>query len=149
MIPMRAEWINPFLEATVSTLETMAGMRPVRKQLLMQQEFQILGDISAAIGLSGPVTGHVVIGLPWSLAGKIVAAMVGGPVPEGELADGVGELVNVIAGQAKSVLGCQMSLPVVVTGKGHRIQTVKQVPTLVVVYELEGESFAIQVVLRA
>lgn len=85
-------------------------------------------DISGIIGLTGEARGAVVISMKKELAGKITAMLTGleGPVPDNEITDAVGELINIIAGNAKRGLEQSfrlvISLPTIAEGKGHSIR---------------------------
>lgn len=156
---MQAEWINPFIEATVRALEMMAGMKPIRRSVEVREDYRLLGDISGIIGLSGHATGYVAVSLPATLAPKVVGAMIGDE-PEAGLTeivrDGIGEVINMIAGQAKTALSgtrhaFDISLPVIIIGRGHEIfdsmGSTTRPPHLVIVFEVAGEPMTIQVVL--
>ena len=82
------------------------------------------GDIHGIMGLSGTLTGTLTVSLPDGLARRAVSALLGFPMPEAinhDIRDGVGELTNMIAGKAKSLLvrtpfHFSVSVPSVVTG---------------------------------
>jgi chemotaxis protein CheX len=108
------------------------------------------------MGLSGAASGSVVISLPSKLAIEIVGAMLGddmGNTLTPEVGDGVGEIINMIAGQAKASLTktkyhFQISIPTVVMGQGHEITHRQGTPNIVVLFTTEaGDDFAIQVCL--
>ena len=66
--------------------------------------------------------------------------------------DGVGEIINMIAGQAKAMLvktkyHFTISIPSVISGHGHEISHKKGTPNIVVLFEADGTPFALQVCL--
>ncbi len=153
---VNVEFINPFIDATKNVFTTMCGMEVKRKKLFLKDDHKMLGDVSGVMGLSGDASGSVVISMPGSLACLFVGKMLGeAPAKElnGEVCDGVGEIINMIAGQAKAMLvktkyHFTISIPSVVSGTGHEISHKKGTPNIVVLFETEsGVDFAIQVCL--
>lgn len=126
---MNAEFINPFINGFLNVLETMAQTtlkpgRPERKQSAIAR-----GDVSGLIGMIGPETkGSLSITFDEGLALTIMQRMVGERPSkiDSEVSDLVGEITNMISGNAKRDLSEQgydfgMATPVVVTGKDHSI----------------------------
>lgn len=153
---VNVEFINPFIESTKNVFSTMCQMEVTRKKLFLKDDHVMLGDISGVMGLSGAATGSVVVSLPGKLACLVVARMLGEETPETELTpdvcDAVGELINMISGQAKASLvktkyHFTISIPSVVKGTGHEITHKKGTPNIVVLFEAEGQDFAVQVCL--
>ncbi len=145
--------MNPFVSATADVLETMAGMEITRKNLFLKKDQRMFGDISGVIGLSGKAVGFAAISFPEALAKKIVAKMLSeepDKVPMDDVRDGVGECINMIAGGAKAALSdtkyhFRLSIPTVVEGHGHEISHRKSTPCIVIVFDAEGDEFALQI----
>lgn len=82
-------------------------------------------DYSAVIGFSGDIAGSCVLRMSIQTACEAVARFCGERVDDlWKISDGVGELVNMIAGNAKATLSnfrMSLSFPEVVRGKGHDI----------------------------
>ena len=152
---VNVEFINPFIDATRNVFTTMCGMTIERKNLFLKDDYKMFGDVSGVMGLSGTASGTVVVSFPETLACKVVSQMLGEAPAEGlneDVCDGVGEIINMIAGQAKASLvktkyHFVLSIPAVVSGAGHEITHRKGTPNIVVVFEAEGQDFAIQVCL--
>jgi chemotaxis protein CheX len=85
-------------------------------------------DISGIIGLAGEARGAVAVSMKKELAFKLTEQLTGQEyyAMDDEVADAIGELVNIIAGNAKqrleNVFNLVISLPSVVTGAGHEIK---------------------------
>ena len=145
--------INPFINASIEVLKTTAQMEIRRKEIFLKKNYRMFGDISGVMGLSGQASGSVVVSMPGTLACLLVARMLGEePAAEvnDSVRDGIGELINMISGHAKAALAgseyhFMLSLPVVVTGRGHEIAHKTGAPCIVVVFEAGKEEFAIQV----
>jgi len=77
-------------------------------------------DISAVIGFSGDIVGNCALRMSFATAQEAVTRLAGEPVREwAAIADGVGELVNMIAGNAKAALDpykMTLSFPEVIRG---------------------------------
>lgn len=153
---INVEFINPFIEATKNVFKTMVGIDVERDKLYLKEDHKMFGDISGVMGLSGAATGSVVISLPSSLALTVVGSMLGeaaGTEITPDTCDAVGELINMISGQAKASLTktkyhFQISIPTVVQGKGHEVTHKKGTPNIVVLFKTsDGDAFAIQVCL--
>ena len=100
--------INPFITAIVNVFSTMMQMEIKRTSLALKKNDKLFGDITAVIGLAGSGSGSVMISFPAELAGFIVAKMLGcEPVSLNKLdvKDGIGEIVNMVAGAAKASFG--------------------------------------------
>jgi chemotaxis protein CheX len=84
-------------------------------------------DISAIIGLTGEARGAVVISMKKNLALKLTGVLTGSEHPDldDEVVDAIGEIINIIAGNAKRGLEesfrLVISLPTIVRGTGHTI----------------------------
>ena len=153
-LKLQQEFLTPFIEGTVSTLTTMANMDPRLKGIEMPGVDKFTGDVSAIMGLTGESTeGFVGVSFTEDLGSKIVSAVLGmqpGDLEPGDINDGVGELINMIAGSAKNaLLGTPfcfaMALPNVICGKGHEIGYPKNATCWRAVLELDGQAFDLHV----
>ncbi|HWH01553.1 MAG TPA: chemotaxis protein CheX [Pilimelia sp.] len=96
-------------------------------------------DVFAAVSISGAWRGHVLVTCSPGAARHAAAAFLAmepGEVGEDDIADVLGELVNIIGGNVKSMLptGSFISLPHVTTNAGARTHF----PSAVQVCELSG-----------
>jgi CheY-specific phosphatase CheX len=82
-------------------------------------------EISGVIGFSGGVMGNCALRITAAGAQELVTRIAGEAIESpAEIADGVGEIVNMIAGNAKAALAdyvVTLSFPEVIRGKGHEI----------------------------
>jgi chemotaxis protein CheX len=135
---MEAEHMQPFVEETINTCEVMLGVKPEAKELETKDSTDGTYDISAIIGISGSGAGGVVMSFPEDVACKLVSKMLGEEITElnQDVCDGIGELVNIITGNAKRGLvkfgygDLSLSLPNVVIGKHRTVWRSKDMPCL-------------------
>ena len=152
---MNVEYINPFIKATINALSTMAFITPVRGDPYLKNNNDEICDISGTIGVAGEATGSVTINFPENLAVHIVSNMIGEALKgiTHEVKDAVGEIANMIAGGAKGELseqgyGFKIALPVVCVGKNHYTNYPKDVPCIVIPFEVDGGKFTVDVALK-
>ena len=123
------KYIQPFIDATKSTFTNFIGTDlNVGRPFFVEKESASEWDLSGIIGLSGEARGAVVIGMKASLAARITGMLTGQEhkTIDDEVVDAIGELVNIIAGNAKKGLEesfrLVISLPTIVQGEGHQIK---------------------------
>lgn len=139
---MKVEHINPFLKAVASTFSTMLDAHSKRGELTLGDPRKRKYPISGIIGLSGEASGMVVINLSEEVAIKAASKLLMEEQTElsTDVLDAVGELANMIAGQAKADLSeynLSISLPNVVTGEGHEVRFPSNNPPLCVPFETD------------
>ena len=128
---MKIEYIQPFISATRKVLSTMANLdsKPLKPYLKPENNYKALGDISSVIELTGECRGSIGLSFDTACILKVANQMLG-EVYEGlddDLADMVGELVNMISGDARRQLvklGFSFSagIPEISMGEGHIIR---------------------------
>jgi len=156
---LKIELIAPFIESMKDTFSTMVSMELRRREVFIKQGFEMYGDVSAIIGLSGTTTGTCGLSLPAELAQQSVRAMLMTPddeiLSEAEIRDGVGELVNMIAGGAKSKLSqthykFNITLPTIISGGRHEVFHRNGTYCVVVVFEnIHRQTLALDVCVAA
>lgn len=150
-----ANFVNPFLTATQKVLKIQCFLNAkVQKPHLKQpKDPLLLGDISGIISISSETfNGTLAISLPEPLFCKIAENMLGEPCPtisEGSV-DLVGELANIILGQAKLELAAlgyaiQMAIPSCVWGRDHKIKHFGGGVCVVIPFETEFGIFHIEI----
>lgn len=144
--------INPFISATINALETMALCKPTRNKVYLKENDILTGDISAVMGVTGDVNGSIILSFTLGAACKAVGNMLGTEYTElnEEVKDGIQEICNLVAGQAKTELSgtkyhFTLGLPTSISGKNHEISHVKGVPCIVAEFDLEGHPFTVEV----
>jgi chemotaxis protein CheX len=150
-----ANYVNPFISATLDTLKQMADLECERTGLTVRTEAATMGYISGTMGLSGAAEGFVAITFNDDLARQIVCRMLQmnlGEEKDEDIRDTVGELMNIIAGAAKADLvntehSFQLSLPTVIVGGPHSVGQIRGVPVMVIEFSTLGGTFEVMVCL--
>jgi chemotaxis protein CheX len=137
---MKAEYINPFVNATIEAFDKMLGCEVRRGALTLKTGRNTAFEISGVIGLSGNAIGTVVLSFSKELALKAAGALLMTEMTEisGDVVDAVGELTNMVAGSAKSKLEeleLSISLPNVITGSGHEIRFPSEVTPICIPFD--------------
>ena len=139
--------IAQFVEATTSVLSTMALTEAKVGTPFVKQHAGAQGDITGVIGFSNPKgksRGTMSLTFTTATALGIVSAMIYEEQLElnDVVTDAVGELTNMISGQArKGLVGMGMvfegAIPSVITGKGHTIRHVSTSAILAIPFETQ------------
>jgi chemotaxis protein CheX len=150
---MDVSYVNPFISATVNVFKTMINTEIMPGKPRLKSIPHPTYDISGIIGLSGNAQGSIAISFPKILALKVVSKMLDSEIKVvgPELTDGIGELANIIAGNAKQGLAqyqLSISLPNVIIGKDHTIASQSGIPTIVVPFVSQLGEFAMEISLR-
>jgi chemotaxis protein CheX len=129
------------------------GMKVQSKPPYLMKDPHDLFEVSGIIGLAGETTGAVVLSFSRETAINIVSQMAGKAyhVLGTEVIDGVGELINIIAGNAKQGLlefKIKISLPGVITGNTYRIHWPEGIPVVAIPFESNYGPFTVNVSLR-
>ena len=150
---MKVEYVNPFIKSTIDTFKTMlrVDLKPGKPQL--KRNPNTTYDVSGVIGLTGDAIGTIVISFPTVVALRAVSKLMNlkikvmGP----EIVDAIGELANIITGNAKQYLAdmnLSISLPSVVVGKNHKINIPTGVTSMIVPFTSEIGNITLEVNLK-
>lgn len=151
---MNVALINPFLKAAANVLKTMALTEPKPGKPFLKQKNELSqGDVTGVVGLTGTVNGSFALSFSEPAILHVVSNMFGEPCQSinPEVEDAVGELSNMICGDARRLLqeagyDFQGSIPVVISGKGHRICPAFPGPSIVMPFSIsDGASFFVEV----
>ena len=150
---MRAEYINPFIEGVNELFLTMLECEAVRGKVAVAQTKGDPRDITALIGLSGPARGIVALTFPIPTALAMVSKLLGTPtrVVDATVSDAVAEMVNIVAGRAKSKFQTisgdpiDLSLPTVVRGNNYKVDYPSKSTWLDVPFDSQLGPFSLRV----
>ncbi|MDR3012877.1 MAG: chemotaxis protein CheX [Chitinispirillales bacterium] len=152
---MDVSYVNPFIMSTIETLQKMLNVESHAGTLAIKNNALHTFDVTGVIGLSGEAAGSICLSFPQDVALRTVSALLGMEVTDmgDEVTDGIGELVNIVAGNAKQYLTAQkynlsISLPKVVIGRSHSVASMSGVPTFVVPILSKLGEFAMEISLK-
>ena len=155
---MKAVIINPFLESTMNLFKKMFGLEPVPGTPHLVERFgNHRWEISGVISFLGTHTGVIVIRLPRLLADKLLQRT--GMTFETEkqrehmINEMVGEFTNIIAGNAlgplyKQGIDLDISPPLVVQGRNHRIHWPNHAPIIGMPFTTDIGPFTVDVSMK-
>jgi chemotaxis protein CheX len=151
---MKAEYINPFLDASINLFREFLRFEIKNRPPYINHDSQDLNEVSAVIGLTGDIIGAVVLSFTRETAIAMAGRFSGRPfhLLSNEVIDAVGELVNIIAGNAKKDLGTfrvEISLPGVITGTKYKINWPQGVPIITIPFDSDAGSFSVNVSFKA
>lgn len=145
-------FINPFLGAVINVLETMAMVQVKPGKPFVKTDRVATGDVTGLIGVSGFAKGTFALTMSQGSILSIVTNMIGEEYTRinDEVADAVGELTNMISGQARRALSengmnFKASTPSVIVGKGHQVNHVGSGPVLSIPFSTDGGDFIVEV----
>jgi chemotaxis protein CheX len=152
---MNVEFVNPFLSATLRVLKTMASVEASPGKPFLKKGGGAHGDVSGIIGITGPVNGSMSLSFSRNCIIKIMAGMLGEKMEKEaeitkDIKDAVGELTNMISGDARNELGqqgfqFQIALPTVITGLNHEIRHKCNAPTIAIPFDTDAGPFVVEV----
>jgi len=150
---IRAEHINPFIVSNMETFTKMVGLEAKPGKLMLKSSSKLDYDISGLIGLSGKVLGTIAMSFPETTAIAVCNKFMSADYTDlhDDILDAVGELVNIVAGNAKKGLtefDIEISLPSVVLGHNHRIIDPKGAISFVVPFTTTLGGFHMSVSLK-
>lgn len=127
---MDVKYINPFIESVSEVFDTMLQAKVARGTISLTSGKSDPLHIVALIGLSGPARGTVALHLPTKTALGIVSRILGVAlvVADQTVNDGVAEIVNIVAGNAKAKLSAtggipiDLGLPTLITGNHYTVE---------------------------
>ncbi|MCP4712870.1 MAG: chemotaxis protein CheX [Planctomycetes bacterium] len=149
---MNVKYINPFLTSIKNVFDTMLQVPFAMGKPQIKEDNVPRYDVSGIIGLSGGVTGCVVINLSEELAFQLAEALSGEKYTEfdDDCSDAIGELANMIAGGAKKDFPGEnnsISVPSIVIGK-HRVKYPSGVPILTIPCDTSAGRLTVDVALK-
>ena len=149
---MDVRLVNPFINATINVLETMAFISVNPGKPYLKRDSVAVGDVSGIMGLTGVANGTISVTFEERCILTIVSNMFGETMDElnNEIADAVGELTNMISGQARRELEemgrvFKAAIPSVVTGKKHSIIHYTEGPKIAIPFNTDSGDFTIEV----
>jgi chemotaxis protein CheX len=152
--PVAAPSINPklivpFVNAVRNVFATMVKVQTTLGKPALKTTPTLSYDVSGVIGFSGQAIGSVVVSFQKDAAEALASAFAGTPlkISDPDFPDAIGELANMVAGNAKKDLGslASITVPSVIIGAGHTIARLSDVPCVVIPCSTPVGDFAVEV----
>lgn len=151
---MDPAFITPFISSIQNVFSTMMQLRVDIGTPGIKKDPSPTYDVSGIIGMSGDVIGSVTLSFPMTTAKNVVALFAGSAVEPGtpDFADAIGELVNMVSGNAKAQFTggkkVSISCPSVVVGSNHLVARQKDVPCITIPCKTDCGDLVIEIVIR-
>lgn len=150
---MDPNFIRPFVASVQNVFATMLQLQVSVQQPSIKQVPGMGSDVSGIIGMSGDVTGSVILSFPKDAAERIVAVFTGTKLEAGtaDFADAVGELVNMVSGGAKAMFTgkkVSISCPSVIIGAAHAVAVPSDTPCISIPCQTDCGTFMIDIAIR-
>lgn len=134
---MDASMISPFVNAIQNVFSTMFQLPVEVGEPSIKTDRKATHDVSGIIGVSGEMVGTIVLSMPRDAASSIVTLFTGMNIETDspDFADAVGELINMISGNAKAEFqrkNVSITCPSVVIGAGHTIALQSGTPCVLI-----------------
>lgn len=151
---MDPAYITPFIAAVQNVFSTMMQLQVTINDPTIKQSPLASYDVSGVIGLSGDAIGSVVLSMPYATAARVVQLFTGTEVAPNhpDFADAVGELINMISGNAKAGFPKgknSISTPTVIVGQQHTVAMPKDTPCIVIPCSCDCGEFAVEVAIKS
>lgn len=145
------EIAKPFIKATIDILETMAGLKATPGAPYVKKNYIAKGDVSAIVGVSGDRTGTIAVSFTKPCAIALLRGMLGDDIQDllYDLQDAVGEIANMISGQARAGLvelglTLQGSTPTVIVGDNHMLRHISASPVMAIPFSTAAGAFTVE-----
>ena len=148
---MDVKYINPFIESTYHVLDTMAKIKAEGGSPYIKKDRIARGVVSAVIELTGDVSGTLSISFEETCILNIVSSLFNAEVEmNDEIKDTVGELCNIITGQARQKLfelglNIKAGIPELIMGEKHSIKHSSDDRVIGIPFSCANSCFTIEV----
>ena len=152
---MDVNYINPFITATIHVLKTVAATDASPGKPYLKKDNIARGDATGIIGLTGETRGTICVSFTEESILAIVSKMFSEEMTEmnEEIRDAVGEISNMISGQARQALeemgkSLTAAIPTVIMGKKHTLSHMTSYPVIAIPFSTDRGGFTIEVCLE-
>lgn len=150
---IQAEFIRAFVSSVENVFATMLQTAVSVREPSLRTGADAVFDVTGIIGLSGDMQGTIVLSFPREVAERVATLFSGMALEAGseDFADAIGELVNMVSGNAKAAFPnrkCSISTPTVIVGHGHQVFGRSDVQVIELPCACDCGDFMIEVALR-
>jgi chemotaxis protein CheX len=151
---MDVRYVNPFLNATKHVIKTMSGVEITPGKPYVKKDLSAKGDVTGVIGVMGQTKGTISVTFTEAAILPIVSSMLGEPITglSVDVRDAVGELTNMISGQARRDLVAmgmvlEGAIPSVIMGRDHSVSHITGGPILAIPFTTPNGEMTVEVCL--
>lgn len=141
--------IKAFVKSTKNVFNTMVGIEIELGKPDIKIDPTPSYDVSGIVGFSGDVAGSVVVSFCNDTAVTLVEAFCGEKLNSNseDFVDAIGELCNMIAGNAKKEFGltANIGIPTVIIGHNHTVARLRDVPCITIPCSCTAGHFAVEI----
>lgn len=150
---MQPEYITPFISSIQNVFGTMLQLPVQIGEPSVKTSPNTSYDVSGIIGMSGDVTGSVVLSFPLEAAERMVSLFCGMELDSdsSDFPDAIGELVNMVSGGAKAQFqgkAVTITTPSVVVGTNHKINVPSDTPVVVIPCQTDCGEVALEIAIK-
>lgn len=149
---MGQKLVDAVSQSTVDFFQTMLGTEVTPAAPLPDGAIDVSPCISAAIGLSGDISGSVVIHIHPKVAADIVESWLGESLSpdSADVRDAVGEIANIVLGDAKTTMSSghinfTISIPNVISGREYSFSYRSDIQVSLIPFTAPQGNFAVEV----
>lgn len=125
---MRAEYINPFYQATQDVFKVMLSLPIERQGLRVVDELEPVHELNVVIGVTGDLKGSLLYSFPKAMALEMVHIMSGMKMEKlyAFVTSAMAEVANIISGNAatyfaKNGFSCNIAPPQIIVGESGTV----------------------------
>ncbi|MDR2695691.1 MAG: chemotaxis protein CheX [Deltaproteobacteria bacterium] len=140
-----------FVNAATVVLYTMAGLIVTPGKFFIKHDRKAIGYFTAAINVSGHRIGTIAVSFTRTGAATLARGMLGDDVGdlEHDMLDAVGEVTNMIAGQARAAMAeagvvLRAGTPTVMAGDDIQIEYAAGAPIVVIPFAMSDSAFTVK-----
>jgi len=152
---MDVKLINPFIEATIHVMSSMAFTEAHVGNPYLKENSLALGDVTGIVGLTGETRGTLSISFSEDCILSIVGKMFDEEITkiDHDVKDAVGEILNIVSGQARKKLetlgrSLKGAIPSVIAGKNHSITHITAHSVIAIPFSTNNGNFTIEICLE-
>jgi chemotaxis protein CheX len=149
---MDRRYVTPFLDAIKDVFETMIDISFTLGRPGLKKEKAPSFEVSSIIGISGEMSGSVVINLSKETALELASGLLDEDLTDldEDCIDAIGEVANMVAGNAKAGFpekNTALSVPTVIVGK-HKVNYPSAIPIISIPCETSKGKFNVDIALK-
>lgn len=153
---MKNAFIEQLVNATEDVFQTMVAKTLTREAPIEGDALRPATNVVGTIGFAGSQSGLVVFYSTLAAAKTITGAMLGVPASDvnGEVADAIGEITNMIAGSFRTRMAKEgdawaISIPTVIMGSDFYMKPMANGRRVLMPFRMDGQEICVELILNS